>query len=214
MVGYDKDIYPELKSESEFNEYISPIIEGIKDLTITDEIVGQNKSDFVKIEETYPYHNSCLFFVDNVWKKLWDDQLNNLLFDSENFKKAICESLAQVAFTYFIRCFADQIKKYSTNTDIKKNYEEYSQFLIDNCFKDFSSEYPVVWYRCNKLVNNKINYIILILNTLAESRDKIENKFKISKQLRVINILMNGDSHNFGKTVSTIIFENQKKNNL
>lgn len=211
MVGYDKDIYPELKSESEFNEYISPIIEGIKDLTITDEIVGQNKSDFVKIEETYPYHNSCLFFVDNVWKKLWDDQLNNLLFDSENFKKAICESLAQVAFTYFIRCFADQIKKYSTNTDIKKNYEEYSQFLIDNCFKDFSSEYPVVWYRCNKLVNNKINYIILILNTLAESRDKIENKFKISKQLRVINILMNGDSHNFGKTVSTIIFENQKK---
>ncbi|HEL0778611.1 TPA: hypothetical protein TU138_001947, partial [Streptococcus equi subsp. zooepidemicus] len=108
MVGYDKDIYPELKSESEFNEYISPIIEGIKHLTITGEIVSQSKNDFINIEETYPYHNSCLFFVDNIWKKLWNDKLNNLLFDSEDFKEAICESLAQVAFTYFIRCFANQ----------------------------------------------------------------------------------------------------------
>ena len=211
MVGYDKDIYPELKSESEFNEYILPIIEGIKHLTITGEIVSQSKNDFINIEETYPYHNSCLFFVDNIWKKLWNDKLNNLLFDSEDFKEAICESLAQVAFTYFIRCFANQIKEYSTNTDIKKNYKEYSRFLIDNCFKNFSSEYPVIWYRCNKLVINKVNYIIIVLNTLTKSRDKIQNKFKISKQLRVKNILMDGDSHNCGKTVSTIIFENGEK---
>lgn len=211
MVGYNKNIYPELKSESEFNEYILPVIEGIKHLEITDEITFQKETDFKNIEEAYPYHNSCLYFVENIWKQLWDNNLNNFLLDSEDFKKAICESLAQIAFSYFIRCFANNIKEYSTNADSKKNYEEYNQFLIDNCFKDFSLEYPVIWYRCNKLISNRINYIMIILNRLAVSRDEIEEKFKISKQLRIKTILMDGDSHNSGKAVSIILFENKRK---
>ncbi|RGY84510.1 hypothetical protein DXA16_11750, partial [Streptococcus anginosus] len=118
MVGYDKDIYPELKSESEFNEYILPIIEGIKHLTITGEIVSQSKNDFIILKRLI--HIIILVYsLLIILEKLWNDKLNNLLFDSEDFKEAICESLAQVAFTYFIRCFANQIKNISTNTDIK-----------------------------------------------------------------------------------------------
>lgn len=213
MVEYNKEMYPELKTEEEYRKYILPIVDEISNLNLKVEKFDFNNlnNNWEYIYEEYPYHNSCAFFVNCIWKKLWNYRLNDLLVDSEEFRKAICKSLEQIAFSYFIRSFAESVKIFSNDKNSAKNYERFNKFLIENNFKEFSLKYPVIWYRCYSLISNKIKFTMLSIETLTASRKEIFKKFNISMDTKIQSIVVDGDTHNNGRNVATIIFANNQK---
>lgn len=213
MVEYNKEMYPELKTEGEYKQYILPIIDEIPRLNLEVEKFDFNglDNDWKYIDEEYPYHNSCAFFVNHIWENLWNYRLNDLLVDSEEFRKAICKSLEQIAFSYFIRSFAEKVKSFSNNKNSAENYEKFNKFLIENKFREFSSKYSVIWYRCYTLISNKIIFTMLVIETVTASRHEIFRKFNISLDTKIQSIVVDGDTHNNGRNVAIITFDDNHK---
>ena len=207
MVKYDKRIYPEINSE-EYDIHIKPVLENIQVLGIKREYDYIEPKQIIEQPERYPYHTSCLLFVTGLWNQQWDNSLNYLLADSSQFCFEICESLANIAFSYFIRCFADQITKLD---DEYRNYEEYNKRLKETNFKIFYDKYPIIWYRCNKLLINNIKSIVELLRAVENNREALDDRFGIDKHLKIYSVGVGGDTHNNGKSVSVITFDGGEK---
>lgn len=207
MVKYDKRIYPEINSE-EFDIHIKPVLENIQELGIKRRYDFKESEQIIEQSDRYPYHNSCLFLITGLWNQQWDNSMNYLLADFSQFHSDICESLANIAFSYFIRCFAEQITELDEE---HRNYEDYNKSLKETNYKIFYERYPIVWYRCNELLINSIKSIIQLLKAVENNRDALYEKFNIDKHLKIHSIEVGGDTHNNGKSVSVITFDEGKK---
>lgn len=154
MVTYRKQFYPELE-QSDFDEHIVPLLHYIDDLSVHPAKNLNNVKSF-KGQEFYPYHNPCRMIARNIWEKVSDTKMDKYLLDPESFKNAICELFSQIAFSYLIRCFAEQINTLPTQSmNSKDMYDYYNQELIDTQFKEFADTYPIVWGRLNNLLENR-----------------------------------------------------------
>src|SRR5699024_626785 len=200
MVVYEKQFYPELE-KADFDRHIAPLLYHIKDLSVyfPDEL---NNVDYSQGQELYPYHKPCKIIAKSIFGKVWDSSLDKYLFDSESFKNAICESLSQIAFSYFIRCFAEQIKtlthKYNNSKSI---YYYYCQELIDTNFRDFAVTYPIAWGRCNNLLEKKSIAITKLIHKTQKNRTEIEKKFSISYHSLLTSVDSGGNTDNNGSSV-------------
>lgn len=210
MVIYKKQFYPELE-KSDFEDHIAPLLPFLNTLTVRSS--GYIKYvDTSKNQEQYPYHNPCRMIAKNIWMKVWDPKLDMHLFDSDLFEKAVCEQLSQMAFSYLIRCFAEQIKTLpSNNMDPKQIYNHYNQKLMSTEFKEFSENYPVAWGRCTVLLENKANAVKKAIQVIQKHRMKIQEEFNIANTSRIFSIESGGDTHNNGSSVAIITFEKQEK---
>ncbi|MED3515152.1 type 2 lanthipeptide synthetase LanM [Bacillus subtilis] len=210
MVIYRKQFYPELE-KADFDEHIAPLLHYIDDLPPHSPDNLKNVESF-KDRELYPYHNPCRMIARNIWEKVWDSKMDKHLVEPESFKKAICELFSQIAFSYLIRCFAEQIKtlpKGSMNS--KMIYEYYTQTLMDTEFKEFAGTYSIAWGRCNNVIENKAIAIKDTIQLTQKHRLKIEEKFSIPCTSRIVSVESGGDTHNNGSSVAIITFEQGEK---
>lgn len=213
MVTYRKQFYPELE-QSDFDEHIAPLLHYIDDLSVhpTSSFNNLNNANSFKDQELYPYHNPCRMIARNIWEKVWDSKMDKYLLYPESFKNVICELFSQVAFSYLIRCFAEQIKtlpKQSMNS--KDIYDYYTQKLMDTQFKEFADIYSIVWGRCNNLLKNRAIAIKETIQLTQQHRLKIEEEFNIPCTSRIVSIESGGDTHNNGSSVAIITFEQGEK---
>ncbi|WP_144647238.1 type 2 lanthipeptide synthetase LanM [Priestia megaterium] len=210
MVTYKKQFYPELE-QSDFEDHIAPLLPFLNTLSVRSS--GYIKRvDTSKDQEQYPYHNPCRMIARNIWMKVWDPKLDEYLFNSDLFEKAICEQLSQMAFSYLIRCFAEQIKTLPPNNmDSKRIYNYYNQKLMSTEFKEFSEIYSVAWGRCNVLLENKANAIKKAIQLTQKHRIKIQEVFNIANTSRIVSVESGGDTHNNGSSVAIITFEKGEK---
>jgi type 2 lantibiotic biosynthesis protein LanM len=210
MVVYKKQFYPELE-QSDFDECIAPLLRYIDDLSVHSPGNLNNVGTF-EAQELYPYHNPCRMIARNTLEKVWDPMMDEYLLDPESFKSSICELFSQIAFSYLIRCFAEQIKtlpKDSTNP--KDIYDYYTQMLMDTRFKDFEYTYPIAWGRCNNLLENRAIAIKDTIQLTQKHRIEIEKEFEIPIHSRIITVESGGDTHNNGYSVAIVTFEQGEK---
>lgn len=210
MITYMKELYPELTQE-DFNKYILPIKKEVESLGVL--CLDRVKNvDVISEKEAYPYQNVCKKIVNNIWECTWNTELEQYILDPRSFKSVSCENFSQLAFSYLIRCFAEDIKK---TPELCGTAEEVYQFytfeLMRTGFEKFSKMYQVAWSRCNKLIKNKIIAIEKILAYANKHRKDLEEKFNIPKSYRILSIEAGGDTHNDGMSVAIITFERNKK---
>lgn len=210
MITYMKKIYPEL-TPSDFEEYITPLIDGVSSLPVycSDYI---KKAELNENQELYPYHNPCMLIATNIWDSVWSAELNKYILDLQAFRKNSCEFLSQLAFSYLIRCFAEQIKtipeNYGSPQDI---YKYYTHELMSSGLREFSSTYAVAWGRCNNLLKNRLNAVKDVVRLTQEHRSELEKEFGISHDSLIVSMKADGDTHNNGSAVTIITFEDGKK---
>jgi len=210
MVIYRKQFYPELE-QSDFDEHIAPILQYFDELPVHTPDSLKNLETF-KDRELYPYHNPCRIIARNIWEKVWDSEMDKHLVDPESFKKAICEIYSQVAFSYLIRCFAEQIKTLPMGSmSSKMIYDYYTQNLIETEFEDFSSIYSIAWGRCNIVLENRAISMKNTIELTQKHRLIIEEKFNIRCTSRIVSVESGGDTHNNGSSVAIITFEQGEK---
>ncbi|KPN14195.1 hypothetical protein AKG37_08980 [Bacillus australimaris] len=211
MVIYRKKLYPELE-KSDFDKHIVPILKYVADnLSVHSSDHMRNMETF-KDRELYPYHNPCRMIAKNILDKVWDSKMDKHLVEPQSFKKVICELFSQIAFSYLIRCFAEQIKKLPRGSmNSKSMYDNYTQNLMDTKFKEFAGIYPVIWGRCNNLLENRAIALKNTIHLTQKHRLEIEKTFKISSSSRIVSVETGGDTHNNGSSVSIITFEQGEK---
>lgn len=207
MIGYNRRVYPEM-SRTEFDKYIYPILKVIEELKLKENRKFVDAENLMNGNEMYPYHNSSLLLVGSLWNQVWDNSLDNLFSDFHKFKHDMLESLANLVFSYFIRCFAEQIK----SEDLKySDYQEYNKDIKETGYKVFSEQYPIIWNRCTNLLHNKIKYLNEMLTNISCKRELISKTFGIKKNAGIIMAETGGDTHNQGKSVSIISFDDGNK---
>lgn len=210
MITFMKELYPEL-TQADFDEYIVPLKEDVENLPTYSMTYIKN----VKInqkEELYPYHKTCKLLATNIWDSVWDNNLNKYIQDSNSFRNTGCEILSQLAFSYLIRCFAEQIKTITKHQmSPEETYIYYTKKLIDNELREFAEEYPVAWRRCNNMLRNKINAIKDAVRATIKHKEELEKVFGISANSCIKTMDFGGDTHNNGAAVSIITFEDGKK---
>lgn len=210
MFIYRKQFYPELE-QSDFDEHIAPLLHSIDDLSVYSPDNMKNVEAF-KDRELYPYQNPCRLIARNILKKVWDTKMDKYLVDPVSFKNAICELFSQVAFSYLIRCFAEQIKTLPIGSMNSRDvYDYYTQKLMDTEFKEFASIYPIAWGRCNNLLENRAVAIRDTIQFVQKHRVKIKEEFNIPDASRIVSIESGGDTHNNGSSVAIITFEQGEK---
>lgn len=210
MVIYRKQFYPELE-QSDFDEHIAPLLHYIDDLTVHSPKKIKNVETF-KEPELYPYHNPCRMIARNIWEKVWDSKMDKYLVEPETSKKAICELFSQIAFSYLIRCFAEQIKTLPQGSmNSKSIYDYYTQELMNTGFKEFAGVYSIAWERCNKVLENRAIAIKDTIQLTQKHRPEIEEKFNIPSTSRIVSVESGGDTHNNGSSVAIITFEKGEK---
>lgn len=210
MVVYRKQFYPELE-KSDFDEHIAPLLHYIDDLSVHSPDNLKNVQ-ILKDQEFYPYHNACRMIARNSWEKAWDAEMDQYLIDSEFIKTTICEQNSQIAFSYLIRCFAEQIKTLPTNSmHPKAIYDDYSQQLMETEFKEFADTYSIAWGRCSNLLENRTAAFKKTVQLIQKHRLKIEEEFNIPSTSRIVSLDSGGDTHNNGSSVSIITFEQGEK---
>lgn len=210
MVVYRKQFYPELE-KSDFDEHIAPLLHYINDLSVHSPDNLKNVQ-ILRDPELYPYHNACRMIARNIWEKVWDAEMDQYLVDSEFIKKTICEQNSQIAFSYLIRCFAEQIKTLPNDSmHPKAIYEYYSQQLVDTEFKEFADTYSIAWGRCNNLLANRTDAFKKTVQLIHKHRLIIEEEFNIPRTSRIVSLDSGGDTHNNGSSVSIITFEHGEK---
>lgn len=210
MITYMKEFYPEL-TQSDFDKYIAPILDDVNSLPVycssCIESVELNES-----KELYPYHNPCLMIATNIWDSIWNSELDKHILNPQSFKNVSCECLSQLAFSYLIRCFAEDIKTISGNyRSPEEIYKYYTQELMSSGFKKFSSTYAITWGRCNNLIKNKVNAIKNAIRLTCKHRLELEKRFNILNTSRIISLETGGDTHKNGTAVTIITFEDEKK---
>ncbi|WP_173472100.1 type 2 lanthipeptide synthetase LanM [Eubacterium ruminantium] len=209
MIEYERKVYPEIDKQ-EFDESIQPLLRSMEELHIEkkdkEESFYSESLEFNN--EQYPYHNSCFLLSKEIWERYWDDSLNEYLSDYDKFENETLESLAGLIFSYFIRCFAEQIKNKDKGY---KDYKDYNLRLLGTGFEELSNDYPVVWSRCMGLIENKIGFLVDTLGTVSRNRKEIADTFGIDPDVKIVSLESGGDTHNKGKSVSVIYFENGKK---
>ncbi|WP_339099725.1 type 2 lanthipeptide synthetase LanM [Candidatus Enterococcus lemimoniae] len=208
MVVYNKKVYPELEIK-DYNEHILPIIHYIEKLNLK-KIVELPTIVSYKTEEKYPYYNICMSITSEIWDKVWNNKLDAYIHNSLSFKEAICDDLSQVAFSYMIRGFSEGIKLLQ-NVDLENSYLFYNDILKTNKMKEFSETYFVTWNRCTNLITNRINSIVDTVNRIQQNRIDIEKKFNINRDLKIVYVEADGDTHNDGSSVSIVYFEDKQK---
>lgn len=210
MIAYSKQFYPELE-QSDFDEHIAPLLHYIDDLSVHPPS-NLNNVNTPESQELYPYHNPCRMIARNIMIKVWDSEMDKYLLNSGLFKNAICELLSQIAFSYLIRCFAEQIKtipkKFMNSKDV---YNYYTQKLMDTGFKEFVDAYPIAWGRCNNLLENRAMAIKETIRLTQKHRLKIEEEFNIPCNSPIVSIELGGDTHNNGSSVTIITFEHGER---
>ncbi|WP_079528022.1 type 2 lanthipeptide synthetase LanM [Halobacillus hunanensis] len=210
MITYKKQFYPELE-QSDFDEHIAPLLYYIDELSVHSED-NLNNVDAFKAQELYPYHNPCRMIARNALEKVWDSNLDKHLLEPESFKNAICELFSQIAFSYLIRCFAEQIKTLSEQSmNSKEIYDYYTQRLMATQFKEFADIYAIAWGRCNNLLENRANAIKDAIQLTEKHRVRIEEELKIPCTSRIASVQSGGDTHNNGTSVAIITFEHGEK---
>lgn len=210
MVVYHKQFYPELE-KSDFDEHIAPLLHYIEDLSVHSPDNLKNVQNF-KDQELYPYQNACRMIAKNILAKVWDSEMDLYLLEPEFIKTTICEQNSQIAFSYLIRCFAEQIKTLPKNSiHPKAIYDYYSKRLTDTEFKEFADTYSIAWGRCNNLLENRTAAFKNTVMLIQRHRLEIEEKFNIPCTSRIVSLDSGGDTHNNGSSVSIITFEQGEK---
>lgn len=206
MITYKKQFYPELEP-SDFDKHIAPILTYIDELKVPNDY---NLSDFngLEAQESYPFHNPCRMIAKRALGDAWDSSLEDYLVNPEPFKAAICELFSQIAFSYLIRSFAEDIKSETdTSMDSKLAYQQYIEEMMSTQFAKFSTTYAVGWGRCNNLLTNRATALVDMINLTQKHRDEIEIELGIPKTSRILSIESGGDTHNNGTSVAIITFE-------
>ena len=210
MITYTKKLYPEL-TNLDFEEYIAPLLEDITSLPMYCSDYIKN-AELSENQELYPYYNACMIIARNIWDSVWKNEFNKYILDIQAFRKNSCEIFSQLAFSYLIRCFAEDIKTipgdYGSPEEI---YTYYTNKLINSGFREFSSTYEVAWGRCNNLLKNKMNAIIDAVRLTQEHRSELEREFDILHDSLIVSMIADGDTHNNGNAVTIITFECGKK---
>ena len=210
VLFYKKEVYPEL-NKSDFKEHILPLYDFIKKLSDSFSGFILKDSDLIEKKEFYPYHNSCRTIAEGIWRYTWDTKLNKYISNPSEFKEATCELYSQVAFSYLIRSFAEDIKLFKSNDNFGTDYEVYTKFLKKDKFRDFSQKYHVVWGRCINLLINRAKSIVETIELINQNRDEIEKIFDIPINNKIVSIDSSGDTHNKGSSVSVVNFEENLK---
>lgn len=209
MITYMKELYPEL-TQTEFDKYILPLAGQIEKLSV--DCSKYNKNVKVDEDESYPYHNVCRTIASSLWECNWDTALNKYIRDPYSFRNVSCERFSQLAFSYLIRCFAEDIKNFAKDYGcIDEVYKYYTQQLISSGFAKFSNVYKVTWGRCINLIKNKICALKRIINAINKHRIDLENYFDIPYTSCISNLEVGGDTHNNGASVTIITFEDHSK---
>lgn len=209
MITYMKELYPEL-TKTEFDKYILPLAKGIEKISVD----CSELDKFVKIneKEVYPYHNVCRTIAFSLWTSNWDISLNQDILNPDSFRNVSCERLSQLAFSYLIRCFAEDIKTLAKDYEhTEEIYRYYTQNLVNSGFSEFSKIYKVTWKRCINLLRNKICALKETIKIIRKHRIDLEKDFYISRTSRISHLEVGGDTHNNGTSVTIISFENNKK---
>ena len=209
MITYMKELYPEL-TKVEFDKYLLPLAKEIEKISVDcsklDEIVKINE------KEVYPYHNVCRTIAFSLWESNWDTSLNKYILYLDSFRDVSCERLSQLAFSYLIRCFAEDIKAVAKNCEhIEDIYRYYTQELVNSGFSEFSKIYKVTWERCINLLKNKICALKEVIKKISKHRIDLEKYFNIPRMSKISHLEVGGDTHNNGTSVTIVSFENNKK---
>lgn len=210
MITFLKDLYPEL-TQADFEKYIVPLLDDVSSLPVYDMDYIKNVK-FKEKEELYPYHNPCMLIATHIWDSVWNIEFNQCIQDSQSFRNTSCEALSQLAFSYLIRCFGEQIKTISKDYGSPEDiYKYYNHKLIETGFREFADTYPVAWGRCNNLLKNKVEAINDVFRLTKRHRMELEKEFDISQDSRIQTMEFGGDTHNNGTAVTIITFEGGKK---
>lgn len=148
--------------------------------------------------------------TSEIWDKVWNNKLDAYVHNPLSFKEAICDDLSQVAFSYMIRGFSEHIKLLQ-NVELENSYLLYNETLKRNKMKEFSETYFVTWNRCINLIISRINSIVDTVKRIQQYRIDIEKKFNINRDLKIVYVKSDGDTHNDGSSVSIIYFEDKQK---
>ena len=208
MVVYSKKVYPELELK-DFNEHILPLVHYIEQLNFNESIELSNTLNY-ETEEKYPYYNVCMSITSEIWDKFWDYKLDACVHNPLSFKEAICDNLSQVAFSYMIRGFSEHIKLLQ-NISLENSYLFYNETLKRDRMEEFSDTYFVTWNRCINLITSRINAIVDTVKRIQQHRKDIETKFNITRDIKIVYVESDGDTHNDGSSVSIIHFEDKQK---
>lgn len=211
---YNKNIFPEL-TRDEFNDKILPLINKI------DSLIDFNQAESFIIDrkylvhhdiEKFPYYDVCMYLAKNIIDKFGGFEKDNSLFDSISFERNICESLAQILFQNFIRCFSEQIKEIKTEDETpNETYKRYVHLLVETEFRLFYQKYSISWVRTVNMVENRVKFIKKSIKLTEKHRFEIEKHFKVPRNLKIKSLNIEGDTHNRGSSVIIINFEDEHK---
>lgn len=109
-----------------------------------------------------------------------------------------------------IRGFSEDIKLLQ-NVELENSYLFYNDILKTNKMKEFSETYFVTWNRCTNLITNRISSIVDTVDRIQQNRIDIEKKFNINRDLKIVYVESDGDTHNDGSSVSIVYFEDKQK---
>lgn len=210
MVVFDRRLYPEL-TDSECQELVGPL------LVMVASFLGGNQG-FVEVEdegffsESYPFEALCKSLSRALWNDGWDNTLSPILSDSRRFAEACCDELAQQAYHYLLRSFIDDINSArSANCSPEEGYSLYIKRVIKDSFRSFSAKYTIGWSRCLNAMRLKVASINEAVSLIQKHRDSLSDNFAIPQELKIVEIHQAGDTHNCGRAVTVVEFEDGKK---
>lgn len=173
---------------------------------------------FVEVEdersfpESYPFEVLCKSLSRALWKDGWDDSLSPFLSDSCRFAEACCDELAQQASQYLLRSFIDDTNSArSTKNSPEEGYRLYIKRIIKDGFRSFSEKYATGWSRCLNAMRLKVASINEAVSLLQKHRDSLSEYLAIPQELKIVEIHQAGDTHNCGRAVTVVEFEDSKK---
>lgn len=115
--------------------------------------------------------------------------------------KIIKNKIYEIGFKSILMDFHNSFN-YLDEVNEKKNLEKYIQTSI-------LQENKIISSKIDSVINNTLNYIAEILHHYMKDYNQIKNMFNI-KNDKITSILLNeGDTHNNGKSVTQIIFNEE-----
>ena len=210
MITFEKGMYPEL-TKDDFEKHVTPLLECMNEYSFFTP-VPLTFHEVSLAREEYPFHLLCKAIATGLWKEIWDPSLEPFLESPLNFCAASCDELAQLAAQNMVRSFVEDVKRHpGRREDPREQYSDYEQFTLANEFVDFSNQYPIIWSRTTELLRHRARAIIEVVTIVTEHRAELVKIFGIPLDARIRAIDSTGDTHNNGRAVALIEFEDRSK---